>query len=341
MNDFSSYKFEDFISDPSFYNYAKGLNSEDVRIWKEWVAKNPGNMNIAREARDFIAHLIPNRKFLPERFIDGEWSRLIEGLNIDGNKKVASGPAKGKIKIWHYAASIALFISLLGVLFTKTTLKQDEFLTDNVIVVPKGEIRKIILPDNTLVFLNSDTRLSYNSAFGEKFREVYLEGEAYFEVAHNADIPFIVQTLENEIKVIGTSFNVKAYPDEGIHQITLEKGKIAVSDQNQKSYLLDPNQTYLLLRSNGSAKVFSTENIKDYSSWTEGKVIFRNRRFVDIAKDFERSYNVVFDIQNNQILDNRYTGEFSRDDSILKILEIIKKTSYFEFKVEGDTIIIK
>ena len=341
MNDFSSYKFEDFISDPSFYNYAKGLDQEDVRIWKDWIAKNPGNMKTAREARDFISLLIPNKRFLPERFIDSEWSRLMERLNIDGNKKIASEPAKGKIKIWHYAASIALFISLLGVLLSKTTLKQDEILAESVIVVPKGEIRKIILPDNTLVFLNSDTRLSYNSGFGEKFREVNLEGEAYFEVAHNADIPFIVHTLENEIKVVGTSFNVKAYPDEGIHQIALEKGKIAVSDQHQKSYLLDPNQTYLLLRSNGSAKAFSTENIKDYSSWTEGKVIFRNRRFVDVAKDFERSYNVVFDIQNKQILDNRYTGEFSRDDSILDVLEIIKKTSYFEFNIEGDTIIIK
>lgn len=341
MNDFSSYKFEDFISNPSFYNYAKGLDPEDVRIWKEWIAKNPGNIKVASEARDFIAHLIPNRRFLPKRFIDSEWNRLMERLNIDGSKKVASAPSKGKFKMWHYAASIALFISLLGVLLSKTTLKQDTIYTENVVVVPKGEIRKILLPDNTLVFLNSDTRFSYNSGFGEKFREVHLEGEAYFDVAHNADIPFIVHTLENDIKVIGTSFNVKAYPDEAIHQIALERGKITVSDQNQKSYKLDPNQTYLLLRSNGSAKAFRTENIKDYSSWTEGKIIFRNRRFVDVAKDFERSYNVVFEIQNKQILDNRYTGEFSRDDNIMNILEIIRKTSYFEFKVEGDTIIIK
>ena len=78
-----------------------------------------------------------------------------------------------------------------------------------------------------------------------------------------------------------------------------------------------------------------------HSSWTKGKIILRNHRFIDITKDLERSHNVIFNIQNKQIINSRYTGEFSREDDIGKILEIINLTSQFEFEIARDTIIIK
>lgn len=341
MSDFSTFNFEDFITDPSFINYAKGLEPEDIRKWKEWLAENPGNQKTAEEARDFITHLIPSKRVLPKRFVDNEWSRLSSALDLDSKKVSPSGKIVARFKIWYYAAVFALIISLLGAIFLRSIFNQNDLITVSEIIIPKGQIRNILLPDNTLVFLNADTRLSYNSNFGKKFREVTLEGEAFFDVTHDSDIPFIVHTRENKIKVLGTAFNVNAHPDEDIHQISLERGKILVSHQNQEPYALNPNQTYLLIRSNGSSKVFKTDNVEEYSSWTQGRIILRNHRFSDIAKDFERSHNVIFDIQNEQILNNRYTGEFSRDDSIRKILEIMRRTSYFDFEIERDTIIIK
>lgn len=341
MKDFSTYKFEDFITDASFIKYAKGLEPEAIIIWKEWLAKNPGNHKTAEEAKNFIIHLFPRTILLPERFIDNEWNRIDKKLDLSNRRASASVRFGAKIKLWHYAAAIALLISVLGVLFSNSFFNQCELITDTVIVVPKGEIRNILLPDKTLVFLNSDTKLSYNSNLGKKNREVFLEGEAYFVVTYNSSKPFIVHTCENEIEVLGTAFNVKAYPDGNIHQISLERGKILISDQNQETYALDPNQTYLLIRNINSSKAFKTKNVEEYSSWTKGKIILRNHRFSDIAKDLERSHEVKFDIQNKQILCSRYTGNFSRDDDIRKILEIISLTSHFNFEITGDTIIIK
>lgn len=341
MSDFSTYKFEDFITDTSFINYSKGLEPEDISIWKEWLTKNPGNQKTAEEARIFITHFVPRRSVLPRRFVDNEWNRLCNTLDIDNKRINTSGKLRFKTKVWHYAATIALLISLFGAFFSKSIFNQNELITGNEILVPKGQIRNILLPDNTLVFLNSDTRLSYHTNFGKKYREVFLEGEAYFDVTHDSGKPFIVHTSENKIKVLGTAFNVKAYPEENIHQISLERGKIMISYQNKESYALNPNQTYLLIRNNSSSKVFRTENMEEYSSWTKGRIILRNHRFSDIAKVLERSHKVKFDIQNKQIVNSRYTGEFSRDDDISKILEIIRLTSHFNFEIAGDTIIIK
>ena len=341
MKDFLTCKFEDFIADASFINYAKGLKSEDIRFWKEWLAKNPGNQKTAEEARIFITHIAPERSILPDRFIDNEWNRLENRLGLSKRRVSASVKPGAKIRVWQYAAAIALLISVLGAFFSRSIFNQDDLLSVNEIVVPKGQIKNILLPDETLVFLNSDTKLSYNSNFGEKNREVTLEGEAYFDVKHHSGKPFIVHTCENEIKVLGTAFNVKAYPDRNIHRVSLERGKIMISDQYQASYDLSPNQTYLLIRDTRSAKTFKTNNVKDYSSWTKGKIILRNHRFSDIVKDLERSHNVIIDIQNKQILNSRYTGDFSRDDSIRKILKIISLTSHFDFEIARDTIIIK
>ena len=341
MRDFSSYKFEDFITDPTFINYAKETEPEDIIIWKDWLAKNPENQKTAEEAKNFINHLVPRRKLLPKRFIDYEWNRLSNKLDLDNKKVSASGKFGTKIKVWHYAAAIVLLISVLGVIFSKSNFTQDEPITMNEIIVPKGQIKNVLLPDGTLVFLNSDTKLSYNSNLGQKNREVSLEGEAYFDVTYNNSIPFVVHTCENDITVLGTAFNVKAYPDGNIHQTSLERGKIMISYQNQESYVLNPNQTYLLIRDINSSKVFKTENVEEHSLWTKGRIILRNQPFSEIARDLERSHKVTFDIQNKQIINSRYTGEFSREDDIGKILKIISLTSHFEFEIARDTIIIK
>jgi transmembrane sensor len=341
MSDFSSYKFEDFIADPSFFNYAKGLEKRDIVLWEEWLASSPENRKVAEEAREFISQLIPNRRVLPERFIESEWNHLSQNLDLDSRKRLPASKPKKRLHFWHYAAACAVIVAFIGALVSKSIVNQSELVKEIEVVVPRGETRNILLPDNTVVFLNSDTKLSYNTSFGKKKREVSLAGEAFFNVTYKEGKPFIVNTPENIIKVLGTAFNVNTYPDENLHQISLERGKIEVSDQNKDYFALLPNQTYLLLRNSGSSKIFKTEHVEDYSSWSRGKIILRNQRFSDMARDLERSHNVVFDIQNERVLTSRYTGEFSREESIRKILDIIRLTSHFEFEIERDTIIIK
>jgi ferric-dicitrate binding protein FerR (iron transport regulator) len=340
MKDFSTYNFEDFITDDSFINYSNRLNPEDIKLWEDWLATNPDYQKTTEEAKDFINQLTSKRQSLPKSFIDNEWKRLSKNLGLNNNKKVPA-PGKFRIKIWQYAAAILILISVSGILITTSISNQRDKITYNEILVPRGQMKNILLPDKSLVFLNSDTRLRYSTGFGKKNREVFLEGEAYFEVAHDSRKPFIVHTCENDIEVLGTAFDVKAYPDGNIHQTSLVRGTVRISYQNKESCILNPNQIYLLIRDSKSSKVFMTETVGEYSSWTEGKIILRNSRFTDIAKDIERSHKLIFDIQNEQIRNCRYTGEFSTKDDIRTILGIICMTSPFDYEIAGDTVIIR
>jgi ferric-dicitrate binding protein FerR (iron transport regulator) len=341
MKDPVAYRFEDFLSDDTFINYSRGLVRDDIRKWENWLATNPRNKKIAEEAKNIIKQINPEREPLPDPQIDDQWDRLYKRLELVHTRPARTGKWKSKWKVWHYAAALGLLLTVFAALFSDSILKQHEPIAVNEIVVPRGQIRNILLPDGTLVYINADTKLCYDDNFGKKNRAVTLDGEAYFVVTYSSDIPFVVHTCENEIRVLGTAFNVKAYPDGNIHQTSLERGKILISNRQDESYLLNPKQTYLLIRDKNSSKVFRTGKVEDHSSWTEGRLIIRNHRFREIARDLERSHEVVFEIRNEEILNSRYTGEFSRTDDIGKILEIISLTSGFSFEIAGDTITVK
>ena len=319
MKNFSDYKFEDFISDESFLDYAKGTNPDNIKLWESLLAENPDKHKIATEAKKFIQLINFKKQSLSQEFINKEWNRLNKRLNID-NQRTITGFKKYKIKIWQYAAAFAFLIALAGsVFFSDFIFNTNNKIAYNEIITPKGQIKNILLPDGSLVFLNSGTKLKYESSFGTKKREVFLEGEAFFDVTHDSHKPFFVHTSENTVKVLGTAFNISAYSDENIHQISLERGKISILHDKEKSAMLNANQTYLLLCNKNQSKIFKTENIEMYSSWKDGKIIFRNQRFADIAQKLERSHNIVINIQNTKIENLRYTGEFNINDDVMKI----------------------
>ena len=341
MKKISDYKFEDFISDESFLDYAKGTNPDNIKLWESRLAETPDKYKTAIEAKFFIQLISFKKQSLSQEFITEEWNRLNKRLNIN-NKRTITGFKKYKIKIWQYAAVFAFLMVLAGsVFFSDYIFNTNDKIAYNEIITPKGQIKNILLPDGSLVFLNSDTKLKYKSNFGTKKREVFLEGEAFFDVTQNPRKPFIVYTSENTVKVLGTAFNVSAYPDENIHQISLERGKISISHDKGKSLLLNPDETYLLLCNKNQSKIFKTENVEIYSSWKDGKIIFRNQRFADIVRKLERSHNIVINIQNTKIENLRYTGEFNINDDVRMILGIISLTTPVNYEIKNDTIFIR
>ena len=341
MKKISDYKFEDFISDESFLDYAKGTNPDNIKLWESRLAENPDKHKTATEAKNFIQLINFKKQSLSQEFITEEWNRLNKRLNIN-NKRTITGFKKFKIKILQYAAVFAFLMVLAGsVFFSDYIFNINNKIAYTEIITPKGQIKNILLPDGSLVFLNSDTKLKYKSTFGTKKREVFLEGEAFFDVTQNSRKPFIIYTSENIVKVLGTAFNVSAYPDENIHQISLERGKISISHDKGKSAILNPDETYLLLCNKNQSKIFKTKNVEIYSSWKDGKIIFRNQRFADIARKLERSHNIVISIQNTKIENLRYTGEFNINDDIRKILEIIGHTTPVNYEIKNDTIFIR
>ena len=334
-------KFEGSIPDESFLDYTKKTNPDNSKLRENWQANNPDKLKIADEVKDNVNLLNFKKLSLPQKFIDNELNRLNKRLNID-NKRTLPKHKKYKRKIWQYAAIFALLISLAGtLLLNKSIFNTNNQIAYYEIITPKGQIKNIILPDGSLVFLNSNTKLKYPSDFNTKKREVFLEGEAFFDITHNKHLPFYIHTLENKIKVLGTAFNISAYRNDNMHQISLERGKISISHDNLNSVTLSPYQSYVLFCNENQSKISKPKNIEIYSSWKEGKLIFRNQRFEDIARKLERSHNIAINIQNAKIRNLRYTGEFNINDDIRKILKIMSLTTPILYEIKNNTVIIK
>ncbi|MEL7588216.1 MAG: FecR domain-containing protein [Prolixibacteraceae bacterium] len=203
-----------------------------------------------------------------------------------------------------------------------TQAEQTEKASFNQLSVPFGKKSKIILADNSVVWLNAGSRLTYPTCFKEKQRLVRLEGEAFFEISKNKNKPFIVETARSKIRVLGTSFNVKAYPDESSEETVLAEGSINMEFRgvnDRKGILMTPRQRIVFTNENKSY-VVSNVNVEDYTSWTKGMFIFYDEPLPVVLRQVSRYYNL--DITWDQKLDTLFiSGKLDLREDYQKVLE--------------------
>jgi ferric-dicitrate binding protein FerR (iron transport regulator) len=205
---------------------------------------------------------------------------------------------------------------------------------------PVGSISELALPDGSVIFLNADTRIKYSIDGKSNFREVFLEGEAWFEVAKNKKKPFIVHTNALDVKVTGTRFNVKAYNNENEVAATVENGSIVIQSSNDynigEELTLKPGEQLVLNKETKEA-VVKQVNTKWFTSWKNNKLIFINMELKDLVVLLERKYGVDIEVKREEIMKLHFDGTI-KDESIIEILEIMKKTLPIDFKIEGQKI---
>jgi len=203
-----------------------------------------------------------------------------------------------------------------------------------------GETKQIILPDSSKVWLNSGSSIRYSLPF-KKNRQIYLEGEAYFMVEKDPSRPFIVQTPHLSVRVLGTEFNVKAFPEDAQTIATLTKGKVEVKTNAEKSYVLRPNEQ--LIHNNLTKETNITQiKAEDAAAWRTGQLFFIDSSLEEILNTLERRFDVSFIMEGKNIPKENYTIKFLRNDSLDQILEILKEVARtFTYEKESDTIIIK
>jgi ferric-dicitrate binding protein FerR (iron transport regulator) len=211
----------------------------------------------------------------------------------------------------------------------------------------KGSKSTVKLPDGTVVMLNANSRLSHYEKFKGETREVSLTGEAYFDVVHDPAHPFIIHTPAGDIKVLGTSFNVKAFAN-GFLETTLIHGKVAIFLKNHKdnNFVLSPGQK-LVTRNSGhstdSVAILPITTLKDTlvaeTSWTKGQLVFVNKPLVDIAKDLERIFDVTIQFKSDKAKEYRYTGVYD-DTSLDQILEILQLSRHITYHRDKNIIYI-
>lgn len=215
----------------------------------------------------------------------------------------------------------------------------------NEVVIPYGKKSELLLADGTKVWLNAGSKLAFPTKFSKKTREVYLEGEAYFEVAHNVNQSFIVKIADFGIKVLGTRFNVSAYSTDKDIQTVLLEGSVSISKPatmglGRNEVTLKPNQKAQL---NKQSKVVTISNEPDanyYIAWTEGWFCFSQQNLKEVFTKLERYYNVKFVFADNFYSDELISGKLDLKDSFDKVMVAINDITNIDYQIRDNTIYI-
>lgn len=208
----------------------------------------------------------------------------------------------------------------------------------NTLYIPKGGEYALLLPDGSRVWLNSETSIRFPVRFLEDQRDVYLVGEAYFEVAKDTSAPFHVHIEGGEVTVLGTSFNISAYKEDSIWQTTLVSGRVQVTTGNRK-ILMTPAEQYSVNTRTGEG-ILRDVDTELYISWVDGKFYFNAYTFEDIVRKLERWYDFKMDYRDENIKQMRFSGTINKHRPLNEILQFLEKTTDIHFEISGKNIIV-
>jgi len=209
----------------------------------------------------------------------------------------------------------------------------------NVLTTPRGGEFNVTLSDGTRVWLNAGSQLIFPEVFVKKVRLVELSGEAYFEVAENTQKPFVVKTGEVDIKVLGTHFNVKAFPEEGRTITTLAEGAVELQ-AGKWQVTLEPNQQGEYSTGTEGFKVQQVD-AADAVAWKNGKFVFRRERLENIMETVARWYNVEVTYQSQQVKDILFSGKMDRYGNVRELLNMIEKTEKVKFELNEQGLMVR
>lgn len=315
-------------------------NDEELKEVIHWV-KNDSFNNSSRgwgltEWKNYTAdEVLPdNEKF--SSLLD----KIHHKININGSKQTIKMPIT-VIATWLTKAAAILLIPVLAFLVYTLSDKSSgisqytDLTIDSLeIVAPIGSKTVVQFSDGTEVYLNHGSKIKYPQKFNSNTREVALSGEGYFKVTHNPEKPFIVRTQNLNVKALGTTFNVSAYPDEKIVATTLIEGNVVIERNEGEQIVsvrrMEPGQYVSYDIETG--EVFSSkENIEKYISWKDDMLIFKRDSIAHIAKRLSRWYNVDIEIADEEAKEFTYTATFV-DESLYYILDLLQDAAPITYK---------
>ena len=299
----------------------------------EWFSDTAEGQAYLSELMDHEAALMEAN---PDRYSDLSAVQSANMLTAI-NKRIRV--KKSRRLYWQVAAALIPLILVVGLairlnsqvnLFGKTVYSE--------VNVPKGKQEHIIFQDGSEAYLNSDTRLRYPRKFGLSKREIFLQGEGYFNIATNKRRPFIVRINNTDVTVLGTSFNVHAFKEDNEMKILLDKGSI-VFNTPQNSYQILPGQQAVYDVLTGKCVIDYVDKPYEVSVWKDNIVLFRDTPLADVIKTLNRRYNVEFAILNPKALTYTYTLT-TNQTSLENIVKELEKIAPVKFSIRKDNSII-
>ncbi|UYQ94173.1 FecR domain-containing protein [Chitinophaga horti] len=255
-------------------------------------------------------------------------SRLLLSINETGSRPKRMGR---RVFLWSAAAAVVVLVATVWYQQTRTVYYPQ------VLVATKAAQReKVVLPDGSEVLLNAGSRLQYPEQFGRDKREVtLLEGEAYFSVKADAKRPFIVQADSTRTTVLGTTFNVRAYHFIGEVTVTVSSGKVAVSATQELIVTPDQQVTYSKTKRDLQMKAVDADEVL---GWIDGKLVFANETFGQVAGLLENKYNVKIVFDDPSLTRYHFTATFEATETLNDVLDALTLTKGLEYTATNNTI---
>ena len=314
------------------------------------------NETIYNATEDFFDTALGFEHIVGPKEVEKAVARLNNKIGLHP-KQTPKKPIPAWITIAAVAASLILFIGIAFLFSGKGTSEYNN--TKNIVATKKGSKSSITLPDGSRVWINNDTKITYNKNFGNETREVTLIGEAYFDVIKDVRRPFIVHTKTLDIKVLGTAFNVRAYSDEKNTETTLLRGSVEIllTNKKEKRITLKPNEKIVVQNTPALFDTIQKEeqplpnillsSIEHNSSnssitetqWMENKLAFDGDKIEDVAVILERWYNIKVVIKDSSLSDKKVNGVFE-DRSLNNVMEALSLAVGFKYTIDRNSNVI-
>ncbi|MEN7550163.1 FecR domain-containing protein [Rapidithrix thailandica] len=331
----------DLLLNEDFQRWVKlrgtAQDAELEQYWKRWQEEHPEYQEELKEAVQLLEVLKFEEVSSPrEESKKKVWNQIDTATQPQGQWLTTSN-------WWRVAAAILL---LLGVGFSfyyqiqrQTTVVEEELVwieKEN----PLGQRSEVRLTDGTKIWLNAGSRIRFPKKFVKENRRVILEGEAYFEVAKDSLKPFIVESAGVETKVLGTEFNVNAYPGQNEVRVALVEGKVVVKERASTGSMELMPSTMLIYEANTGKFKESGFDYTEVVGWKDGVLKFKNASFNEVLERLSRWYGVSFQVQGYHPGQYQFNGEF-KGKSLKTILEGFGFASKFDFQIDGKTVTIR
>ena len=326
---YHEYELEDFLADPEFRDWVTKPNRSSHFFWKNWLIANPSKRDVVLAAKEILLSLSYQ---LDDEMDDKAREELLTSILGKRNLIPRNNSSDLLSMILPLAACALLFFGLvIGMQLSASTelVANTQSITYMVKENLRGKKSRITLPDGSTVFLNNNSKIKYASRFVNE-RQVFLEGEAYFEVEKDPSKPFLVKSNGLVTKALGTAFNVKAHKGQQV-EVGLVEGKISVAPvfEDKKVGIIDSPGGKATFTSEDGELNFSAYADMDFYKWTKRTLVFKAAGFDEIEQTLENWYDVDITVKNLR-RPITYTGEFPSEslESVLARIAFVEKFSY-------------
>ncbi|MDP4183970.1 MAG: FecR domain-containing protein [Bacteroidota bacterium] len=317
-------------------------SAEEVQRLFDWIDESQDNKSYYKQIRNiWDLNTLLNNQSVSQNEIQQKYSEIRPAVTLEPLKDNPDKRNRNPFQYWVRIAAALIIGFGLSWAYNNYQVKRQSVVW-NKIEVPIGQRVHITLSDGSKVWLNSKSKLFYPGSFSQKDRTVRLDGEAYFEVTHDAKHPFFVQTPYTEVEVKGTKFDVYAYSDLSLVTTTLIEGKILLNlkNKNHDAFEMNPNQQIRYNSNTNKITIIRNYEASNAIDWISGIWGIVDMPFKELIQQLEQHYNVKILVQNKKLLDSRCTGKFRYDESLEDVFDVIQISIPFKYRKEGNKILI-